>query len=272
MKRIAGVVRDTETILDRIVERKRLDLAATKRRTPLAHLRSMVARAPTVRPFVAALHGARISIIAELKKASPSRGVLRADFDPVALARQYAPGGASAISVVTEAPNFQGSLAYLAAVRQALPAGPPLLRKDFLFGVYQLFEARAHGADALLLIAAILETELLSDLIQTTLALGMAALVEVHDESEMERAVEAGATLIGINNRNLRSPTFDTDLATTERLRPLAPSEATIVAESGIFTREDMRRVERCGVNAVLIGEALVTADDPAAKMRELLS
>jgi len=195
--------------------------------------------------------------------------VLRADFEPVSLAREFAEAGASAISVLTDEEHFQGTLEHLRAIREALPDGPPLLRKDFLFDEYQVYEARANGADALLLIAAILETEAMAELIRLTGALGMTALVEVHDEAEVERALKVGAEVIGINNRDLR--TFDIDLATTERLRPMIPEEKTVVAESGIFTREDMQRLEVCGVQAVLIGEALVTAPEPGAKVRELL-
>ena len=259
----------TETILDRIVAHKREELAAAQAATSLAGVKARTAEAPPVRAFVRALQTPRIGVIAEVKKASPSRGLLRADFDPVTLARLYATGGASAISVLTDEEHFQGALAHLAAIREALPDGPPLLRKDFLFDPYQLYEARCHGADAVLLIVAILEQPLLVEMLAVAKSLEMAALVEVHDEGEMERALKAAAGLIGINNRDLR--TFEVDGATSERLRPLAPADATVVAESGIFTREDMLRLERCGVQAALIGEALVTVPDPAAKVRELL-
>ncbi|HET9475942.1 MAG TPA: indole-3-glycerol phosphate synthase TrpC, partial [Dehalococcoidia bacterium] len=164
----------------------------------------------------------------------------------------------------------QGSLADLQAIRDALPAGPPLLRKDFLFDEYQVLEARANGADALLLIAAMLETKAMAELIALTAAAGMTALVEVHEAPDVERALQASASVIGINNRDLR--TFEVDLATTERLRPLVPPEKTVVAESGIFTPGDIRRLEACNVQAVLLGEALVTAPDPGAKVRELLA
>ena len=259
----------TETILDRIVERKRVELAAARAATPLSEIRAHVKAAPAVRDFAAPLRAPRIALVAEVKKASPSRGVLRADFEPVPLARQYAEAGASAISVLTDEEHFQGSLDHLRAIRQALRDGPPLLRKDFLFDEYQVYEARASGADALLLIAAILETSLLAELAALADSLGMTALVEVHDEAEVERVLQAGAEVIGINNRDLR--TFEVDLATTERLRPLVPPEKTVIAESGIFTRQDMQRLEAIGVNAALIGEALVTAADPGAKVRELL-
>jgi indole-3-glycerol phosphate synthase len=258
----------TETILDRIVAHKREELATAKAAAPLAELRSSVANAPVARDFAAALRGPGVALIAEVKKASPSRGVLREDFDHIVLAKSYAAGGASAISVLTDEEHFQGTLAHLEAIRAALPDGPPLLRKDFLFDEYQLSEARCHGADAVLLITAILEPGRLKELTAQTTALGMAALVEVHDEAETEQALAAGASVIGVNNRDLR--TFEVDLGTTERLRPLVPPACTLVAESGIFTREDIRRLEACGVDAVLIGEALVTAPDAAAKVREL--
>jgi indole-3-glycerol phosphate synthase len=259
----------TETILDRIVADKREELAAAQARTPFAAKREQAEASALPRGFARALRGPRIALIAEVKKASPSRGVLRADFDPVWLAQRYAEGGAAAISVLTDEKHFQGSLEHLAAVRAALPEGPPLLRKDFIFDAYQLYEARANGADAALLIVAVLEDALLRDLLAIASALGLDALVEVHDEREMARAATANASLIGINNRDLRS--FTVDLETTERLRPLAPPEATIVAESGIFTRADMQRLEKCGVHAVLIGEGVVKVPDPADKVRELL-
>jgi len=263
------VTQNTETILDRIVADTREVLEATKARTPLKEMRAVAARARGPRGFTAALQGPSIALIAEVKKASPSRGVLREDFDPLTLAETYATGGASAISVLTDEKHFQGKLEYLAAIRSRLAKGPPLLRKDFIFDEYQLHQASAYGADAVLLIAAILEQPLLRDLLAAARDLKLDVLLEVHDEAEMERAAGAGADLIGINNRDLR--TFDVDLATTERLKPLTPAEATVVAESGIFTREDMLRLEACGVNAVLIGEGIVVADDPAAKIRELL-
>jgi len=264
------VTQKTETILDKIVEDKRAELAAAKAAVPPDRMRARAEAAPSVRDFAAALRGPEIALIAEVKKASPSRGVLRADFEPVALAREYAEAGASAISVLTDAKHFQGALGHLRAIREVLPSGPPVLRKDFLFEEYQLYEARASGADAILLIIAILEPGVMRDLVTLTASLGMTALVEVHDEAEVERALEAGAEVIGINNRDLR--TFEVDLATTERLRPLIAPEKTVAAESGIFTRDDMLRLKSSGVDAALIGEALVTAPEPGAKVRELLA
>lgn len=259
----------TETILDRIVADKADELAASKLRVTPAEMRARAEGSPSPRGFATALKGPQIAMIAEVKKASPSRGVIREDFDPVWIAGRYKEGGAAAISVLTETRHFQGSLEYLASIREASPDGPPLLCKDFLFDEYQLDEARAAGADAVLLIVAMLEQPLLELLIARAAVLDLDALVEVHDEAEMERAVGVGAPLIGINNRDLR--TFRVDLATTERLCPLAPPDAIVVAESGIFARGDMIRLERCGVDAVLIGEGVMIAPDPAAKVRELL-
>ena len=258
----------TETVLDRIVADKREELAAAMAAMPIEALRTGALEAPATRSFAEALRGLGIGLIAEVKKASPSRGLLREDFDPVALAETYATAGASAISVLTDEKHFQGSLDHLRRIRDALPDGPPVLRKDFLFDEYQLYEARCAGADAVLLIAAILEPALLSALIATSRSLGMDALVEIHDKGDLERALAAGAQVIGINNRDLR--TFGVDLRTTDQLAPLVPGGRTIVAESGIFTRDDIRRLEGARVHAVLIGEALVTAPDPGAKIREL--
>jgi indole-3-glycerol phosphate synthase len=262
------VTQKTDTILDRIVANKRAELDASRSAVPFADLKARAKAAPAVRPFAAALRSTRVALIAEVKKASPSRGLLRADFDPVALASAYANAGAAAISVLTDEKHFQGSLADLCAIRDSVANGTPLLRKDFVFDEYQLFEARCAGADAVLLICAILEERLLQELIGGAKSLGMDALAEVHNEKEIESAIAAGATLIGINNRDLRS--FEVDLATTERLAPLVPEGSTLVAESGIFRREDIVRLNACGVHAVLIGEALVTSRDPEAKIREL--
>jgi indole-3-glycerol phosphate synthase len=259
----------TDTILDRIVIDKRAELDDRRAILPLADLIERAEDAPEARSFATALRGSTVTLVAEVKKASPSRGLLRSDFEPVSLAKAYVDAGANAISVLTDEKHFQGSLADLSSIRDALPDGPPVLRKDFIFDEYQVHEARCAGADALLLICAILEPALLRDLLASTKALGIGALVEIHEERELDTAVSAGAEVIGINNRDLR--TFEVDLATTERLAPLVPSSATIVAESGIFTRDDIRRLEACGVNAVLIGEALVTASDPGAKIRELI-
>lgn len=260
-------------ILERIVAAKRQELERRRREEPLAILDERVAQAPPTRSLAQALRGPSLGLIAEVKRVSPSRGILRADLDPQALARTYAGSGAAAISVLTEEQHFQGSLGDLRAVRAALDGcgdpRPPLLRKDFLLELYHLYEARAYGADAVLLIAAILNAGLLAELLALARTLGLECLVEVHDERELERALAADAQIIGINNRDLR--TFEVDLALTERLRPLIPEDRVVVAESGIHTRADVERLRALGVNAVLIGEALVTADDARAKIRELL-
>lgn len=258
----------TETILDRIVADKRAELVAAKATEPVDDLKRRATDAPASRSLEQALRKPGVGLIAEVKKASPSRGLLRSDFDPETLARTYAEAGATAISVLTDNKHFQGSLDHLRGISEALPDGPPLLRKDFLFDEYQLYEARSAGADAVLLITAILEPALLSGLVAISRSLGMDSLVEVHDEPELERALAAGAEIIGVNNRDLR--TFDVDLSTTERLAPLVPAGRIVVAESGIFSRDDIRRLAACGVQAVLIGEALVTEPDPRAKIQEL--
>jgi indole-3-glycerol phosphate synthase len=264
---------DLPAILDRIVADKRQGLERRRREEPLGILRTRLAQAPSTRSLAQALRGPSLGLIAEVKRASPSRGVLRADLDPKALARTYAGSGAAAISVLTEEQHFQGSLDDLEAVRAVLDGRgdprPPLLRKDFLFDAYHLFEARLCGADAVLLIAAILNPELLAELLALARTLGLECLVEVHDERELERALAAEAQIIGINNRDLR--TFEVDLALTERLRPLIPADRVGVAESGIHSRADVERLRALGVNAILIGEALVTAEDAAGKIEELL-
>ncbi|MBI2847430.1 MAG: indole-3-glycerol phosphate synthase TrpC [Chloroflexi bacterium] len=220
--------------------------------------------------FAGALCDNGVRLIAEVKKASPSRGVLKPDLDPVALARTYARSGAAAISVLTEPHYFQGSLEHLKAIREALgEAGPPLLRKDFVFHPYQVYEARAYRADAVLLIVAMLRDSELRDLLSLSREMGMECLVEVHNKEELSRAVESGAKIIGINNRDLE--TFDIDITTSQRLAPLVPRGSIIVAESGINTRKDVLALQKFGVDAVLVGEALVTAPDVAAKIKELI-
>ncbi len=269
------MVTGTDSILDQIVEHLRRRLPAAERKEPLAVLQQMAKTRPEPRDFGAALRGPDIRIIAEVKKASPSAGVLKPYLRPVSLARTYAQAGAAAISVLTEEEHFRGSLRYLANIRSAQDAGPaalcpPLLRKDFLFSEYQVHQARAYGADALLLIVAVLDDAKLRRLLSLTHALGMQALVEVHDEAETQRALAAGAGVIGINNRDLR--TFKVDLDTTRRLRALLPADRVVVSESGIKGPEDMRRLRDWGVNAALIGESLVTAASPGAKLRALLA
>ncbi len=267
-------------ILRRIVGAKREELRAEQQKTPLAVLQERVARLPIEedRSFSKAIRreaaASRIRLIAEVKMASPSAGPLIDDETRRRLPLLYAEAGAAAISVLTESAHFQGSLGHLTEARKALrarfgEAAPPLLRKDFLFEPYQVWESRGHGADALLLIVALLPQDELAELLALSRELGMECLVEVHDEREVATALAAGALVIGINNRDLRS--FKVDLATTERLRPLIPQDRLVVAESGIRTRHDIARMTACGVDAVLVGEALVTTADPAAKLRELM-
>ncbi|MFC1874522.1 indole-3-glycerol phosphate synthase TrpC [Chloroflexota bacterium] len=256
-------------ILDRIVDDKKLELEASRRRLPLEEVRRMAAEQSSPLDFASALRDDGIRLIAEVKKASPSRGVIRPDFDPVAIAQIYAGNGAAAISVLTEVKYFQGSLSYLKNIKNALgDKRPPLLRKDFIFEPYQVYESKAFGADALLLIVAILETGKLDELIGLSRELDMACLVEVHNEAELEIALHSGAGIIGINNRDLS--TFNVDIATTGYLRPLVPSDRIVVSESGIKDRSDMEQLQRWGVDAALVGESLMSVPDIAARMKEL--
>jgi indole-3-glycerol phosphate synthase len=247
------------TILDQIVANKRIEIAAAKARLPTADLERFLADAPPVRDFRAALDvPSEIRILAEIKKASPSAGVLRADFDPVAIARIYEHHGAAAISVLTDAPFFQGSLGNLRAVRAAVSL--PVLRKDFVLDCYQVLEARCAGADAVLLIAEILDDKSLMDLLDETHRLGMAALVELYLADNLPRVVASGARLIGVNNRDLR--TFVTRLEHTLELATRIPPDRCLVSESGIRTRADILRLQAAGVHAVLVGESLMRAAD----------
>jgi indole-3-glycerol phosphate synthase len=255
-------------ILDDIVRDRRADLPGAKARAPISELQQRPLFRGPRRSLRAALAARPRAIIAEVKKASPSRGLIRADFDPVRIATAYAHAGAAAISVLTEERYFQGHLDHLVAVRGCVDV--PLLRKDFLFDPYQLYEARACGADAVLLIVAILEDVVLQELLWLADELNLAALVEIHDRSELERAVRHGARLLGINNRDLR--TFHTSLATTETLLAAIPPDAFVVAESGIETAADLQRLERLGVSAFLIGESLMRAPDPGVRLAELLN
>ncbi len=256
-------------VLERIVSDNIPLLESRKERLPVVELEKMAAEQPPPLSLTAALRGERIRLIAEVKKASPSKGVIRHDFDPVAIARTYAGNGASAISVLTESLYFQGSLEYLKNIKKAVGNRLPLLRKDFIHDAYQVYEARAFGADSLLLIVAILDADRLDCLLALSHELGMDCLVEVHNESELDTAIEAGAGIIGINNRDLKD--FTVDLATTRRLRPLIPPDRIVVSESGIKTRGDLDMLEEMGVHGVLIGEALMSAPDIAAAMKELM-
>jgi indole-3-glycerol phosphate synthase len=241
-----------------------------KRRLPLAKVEKQALKQPPPKEFAAALKGECIKLIAEVKKASPSKGLIASNFDPVNTARIYSDNGAAAISVLTESKYFLGNLSFLNNIRNALgEVRPPLLRKDFLFDPYQIIESRAHGADALLLIVAILQPRELRELINMTHSLGMEALIEVHNEQELDTALNCEAQIIGINNRDLT--TFEVDLGTTERLSQKIPRDKTLVSESGIKTRTDIDRLLKCGVNAVLIGEALMSSTDIATRMQEFL-
>lgn len=257
-----------ETILDEIVASKRREVAAARLRMPLEEMEDQAASAPPVRDFRAALAGpGPIQLIAEVKKASPSAKVIRADFDPIAIARAYQGHGAACLSVLTDVPYFQGHLSYLARIRASVAI--PLLRKDFIIDEYQVVEARLAGADAILLIAEILDDETLARLLARARGLGMAALVEFHEEANLPRVLASGADLIGINNRDLRR--FVTDLDLTLRLRPLIPPDVLLVSESGIRTRADVERLEAAGVSAILVGESLMRADDIGLAVERLL-
>lgn len=254
-------------ILTRIVAHKREELADRRRRVPLPELRRRAAGASPPRPFAAALRGPRLRLIAEVKGASPSAGVIREAFDPAGIARACARAGAAAISVLTDSRFFHGDDAHLPLVRGAVDV--PVLRKEFVLDPYQVFEARALGADAVLLIVSILDGGALRDLRGLVEDLGMAALVEVHTERELDTALGVGAPLVGINNRNL--DTLETTLDVCRRLRRRVPPEVTVVAESGIEERAHALEMEGLGVHAVLVGTALMRAPDPAARVRELL-
>ena len=263
-------------ILEKIVWEKDREVETARQRMPLDQLKSKVAQLPAPRDFLAALRQAAVkpAVIAEVKKASPSKGVIRDDFDPVAIAKAYAAGGASCLSVLTDKQFFQGGFEVLVDVRAAVDL--PLLCKDFILTPYQLYQARAAGADAALLIAAILTDQDLSYLSKVAATLGLTVLVEVHDSEELERVLNLGGfPLIGINNRDLTS--FDTDLATTETLTAtfgdrIAEQGALLVSESGLFTRSDLDRVQRAGAGAVLVGEALMRQENVEAGLRTLIA
>lgn len=254
-------------ILNEIVENKKIEVERLKLERPIAALQKMIdERKPTLK-FARALSGNKTKIIAEVKKASPSKGDLNPNLDPVEIARIYEEGGAAAISVLTEKAYFKGSIDYLAQIREAVTI--PTLRKDFIFDEYQIYEARAYGADAVLLIVAILEQPQLSKLIKLARSIGLECLVEVHNEYEMMRAADTKPVIIGINNRDLA--TFNVDINTTQRLLPLIPPGTVTVSESGIQNRNDVKTLSDWQVNAALIGEALVTADDINSKLSEFV-
>lgn len=254
-------------ILDDILFYTKQEIASAKEDVPLAQLKEMIDRQSPTRNFKNALQGPGIKIIAEIKKASPSAGTIREDTDPAELASIYEESGASAISVVTERHFFKGSLKMLAQAREAVRI--PVLRKDFVVDEYQVYEARAHGADAILLIARLLKPAMLASLIKSALRMKMTPLVEVHSRSELDKAINAGAMVIGINNRDLKTMTID--LENTFKLAQLVPKYKLLISESGVHTRQDMIKLKKSRVKAVLIGEALMRSTDVGRKMRELL-
>lgn len=256
-------------VLERIVAYKREEVAARKVAKTIDALRLESDELPLAFGFEAALRDCvgKPALIAEIKKASPSKGLIRADFDPPALARAYAAGGATCLSVLTDGPSFQGDDAYLKAVKAVSPL--PVLRKDFLIDPWQVLESRALGADAILIIMAVADDALAHDLLAEAHAWGLDALVEVHDEAELERALRLDAKLIGVNNRSL--VTFETDLNVTERLAQRVPGDVLLVSESGIFTHDDVVRLQRTGARAFLVGESLMRQDDVEAATRSLL-
>jgi indole-3-glycerol phosphate synthase len=260
------------SVLQKIAAYKREELAAAKRQWPLPSLMASARQAPPPRGFRAALDAARAArhpgLIAEIKKASPSKGVIRNIFDPEVLARDYEQGGATCLSVLTDGPSFQGALDDLMLARRA--AKLPVLRKDFMLEPYQIVQSRALGADCILVIMAMLKDEVAGDLMETARDWGMDALVEIHDEAELERALALDAELIGINNRDLK--TFVTDIGTAIRLKPLIPADRHVVAESGLSTPEDLKRLAAVGITSYLIGESLMRADDVEAATHALIS
>jgi indole-3-glycerol phosphate synthase len=257
-------------ILDEIVSHSRRELEARKSEVPLARMEKLALERPRPLDLAVALWSKRIRLIAEVKKASPSRGLICRDFNPIDIARTYAENNATAISVLTEPRYFQGCLDYLSYIDCALGiTRPPLLRKDFIFDPYQVYESRAYGADAILLIVAILKPEELEGLLDLSHRLHMRCLVEVHNESEVDMAISSGARIIGINNRDLR--TLTVDINTTARLRPLISRDRIVVSESGIHTRQDMEKLQSWSVNAALVGESLMASSNIALKMRELI-
>jgi len=252
------------SILERIVAAKRTEVAAARKRAPEVKLDA----APPVRDFIAALRAKRPAVIAEIKRASPSKGLLRSNFDPAAIAKSYEKGGAACMSVLTDKEFFQGAAEHLSAARGACAL--PVLRKDFLIDPYQVFESRALGADCVLLIAACLEDRQMRELEALARSVGMAVLVEVHDGEELERALKLDTPLLGINNRNLR--TFETRLETTLELLPRVPHDRLVITESGILSRADVARMRQRGVEAFLVGEAFMRARDPGAELKALFA